>query len=128
MHANEAVLRSAYLAFARGDIPGFLALCTADITFRVPGDGLLGGSHAKDAFLAKLGPAMAAVAGTFREEVTRVAATDEDGVVLTHQQAERDGRVHHWNAVHWWRIRGGKLAEFHEFIDDPAAFDRAWHR
>jgi ketosteroid isomerase-like protein len=74
------------------------------------------------------GPAMQAVAGTFREEVTRIAADDEGGFVLVQQQAERDGNMHRWNAVHFWRIRGGKLTEFHEFIDDPAAFDRAWHR
>jgi hypothetical protein len=24
------------------------------------------------------------------------------------------------------RFQGDKLAEFHELIDDPAAFDRAW--
>src|SRR5690242_13096692 len=128
MHANETILRNAYLAFAKGDIPGFLALCAPDITFRVPGDGLLAGDHARDAFLAKLGPAMQAVAGTFREEVVRIAATDEDGVVLAHQQAERDGKVHRWNAVHWWRFRNGKLASFDEYVDDSAAFERAWHR
>jgi ketosteroid isomerase-like protein len=128
MHANESILRSAYLAFAKGDLAGFLELCTPDITFRVPGEGLLGGHHTKDAFLAKLGPAMQAVSGTFREEVTNIATNDDGGAVLAHQQAERDGKVHHWNAVHWWRIRNGKLSEFHEFVDDPGAFERAWHR
>jgi ketosteroid isomerase-like protein len=41
--------------------------------------------------------------------------------------AERDGSLHRWNAVHWWRLRDGKLAALHEFVDDPAAFGRAWH-
>jgi uncharacterized protein len=127
-HPNESILRSAYVAFAKGDIAGFFALCTPDITFRVPGDGLLSGHLSKDEFLAKLGPAMQAVQGTFREEVTKVATSDDGGAVQAHQQAARDGKVHHWNAVHWWRVRDGKLAEFHEFVDDPAAFDRAWHR
>jgi ketosteroid isomerase-like protein len=128
MSSHEAILRDAYLTFAKGDIPGFLALCTPEITFRVPGDGLLGGHHSTEAFLAKLGPAMQAVSGTFREEVIRIAASGDEGVVLAHQQAERDGKVHQWNAVHWWRFRNGKLSEFHEFVDDPAAFERAWHR
>jgi ketosteroid isomerase-like protein len=128
MHANETLLRNAYRAFAEGDIPGFLALCAPDMMLRVPGDGLLAGHHTIESFMAKLGPAMEAVGGTFEEEVKRVAAADEEGAVLVHQHAERDGKVHHWNAVHWWRIRNGKLADFHEFIDDPAAFDRAWHR
>jgi len=126
-HANETVLRNAYAAFARGDLPAFLALCTPDITFHVPGDGLLAGTHTRDAFLAKLGPAMAAVAGSFREEVMRVVAGDQEGAVVAAQQAERDGRLHRWNAVHWWRIQNGKLAEFWEFTDDQRAFDAAWH-
>jgi ketosteroid isomerase-like protein len=127
MHPHETILRSAYAAFAKGDLPAFFELCTPDITFRVPGSGLLGGHHTKDSFVAKLGPAMQAVGGTFREEVTRVATNDDGGAVLTRQQVERDGKLLQWNAVHWWRIRNGKLAEFHEFVDDPDAFERAWH-
>jgi ketosteroid isomerase-like protein len=127
-HPHEPILRSAYVAFAKGDIPAFLDLCTPDITFRVPGAGMLGGYHKKDQFLAKLGPAMGAVGGTFREEVVRIATSDDGGAVFAHQQAARDGTMHQWNAVHWWRIQNGKLAEFHEFVDDPAAFERAWHR
>lgn len=128
MHANETVIRQAYAAFTRGDVPGFLALCTPDITFVVPGDGLLGGRHTKDQFLEKLGPAMQAVAGSFREEIVSLLAGADSGAVWASQQAERDGKTHRWNAVHWWRIREGRLAEFHEFVDDPAAFEKAWHR
>jgi ketosteroid isomerase-like protein len=125
---NETLLRNAYAAFARGDVPGFLALCTPDIAFHVPGKGLLSGSHTKEQFLAALGPAMGAVAGSFREEVVRVVASDTDGCVLAAQRAERDGKEHRWNAVHLWRIVNGKLAEFREYTDDEVSFDAAWHR
>jgi ketosteroid isomerase-like protein len=128
MHPHETVLRAAYDAFGRGDIPGFLAVCTADVTFDIPGDGLLSGHLTKDAFLAKLGPAMQAVAGTFREEVAGMTVSDDAGAVLTAQRAERDGALHTWHSVHWWRFRDGKLAELREFVDDAAAFGRAWHR
>ncbi len=126
-HPNEALLRKAYAAFAEGDTPGFLALCTPTITFRMPGKGLLGGHHSKDVFFAKLGPAMQAVGGTFHEEVLRVVASDEEGAVMAAQGAERDGKSHRWNVLHWWRIEGGRLAEFREFVDDQLAFDAAWH-
>lgn len=128
MIANETLLRNAYAAFTRGDIPGFLRLCTPDLTFAVPGDGLLAGRHTRDHFLEILGGAMQAVAGSFREEIVSLLAGDDSGAVMARQSAERDGKLHQWNAVHWWRIRDGKLAEFHEFVDDPAAFERAWHR
>lgn len=70
---------------------------------------------------------MQAVGGTFREEVVRVVAGDDQGAVVAAQRAERDGKVHQWNAVHWWRITHGRLAEFWEFVDDQVAFDAAWH-
>src|SRR5262249_34864572 len=88
-HPHQATVRAAYAAFSRGDIPGFLALCTHDITLRVPGDGLLSGTLGKDEFLAKLGPAMQAVGGTFREEVLGLHAGDESAAALVAQRAER---------------------------------------
>ena len=128
MHSHETVLRAAYDAFARGDVPGFLGLCTPDIVFNIPGSGLLSGRLSKDTFLVKLGEAMPAVGGTFREEVLGITVSEDAGAVLTAQRAERDGTLHTWHSVHWWRFRDAKLAEFREFVDDAAAFDRAWHR
>jgi ketosteroid isomerase-like protein len=127
-HPNESLLREGYAAFARGDVQGFFSLCTPDFRMYVPGNGLLSGTHTKDSFLAALGPAMGAVAGSFREEVVRIVANDTDACVYAAQRAERDGKTHTWNAVHLYRIAAGKLAEFRELTDDQAAFDAAWHR
>ena len=125
-HPNETVLRDAYAAFAKDDIPGFLAHCAPGLIFRMPGQGLLAGHHTVEGFFAKLGPAMQAVRGTFREEVLHVLAGDEQGVVVVAQSAERDGTLYKWNCSHWWRIEKGRLAEFWEFVDDPAAYESAW--
>jgi ketosteroid isomerase-like protein len=127
-HKNETMLRTAYAAFAKGDVAGYFEHCTPDISFRIPGNQLVGGTHSKDQFLAILGPAMQAIGGTFREEVQRVVANDDFAAVLVSQQAERDGKLHRWNAVHYYRIVNGRLAEFWEFVDDQHAFDAAWHR
>jgi ketosteroid isomerase-like protein len=126
MHVNETLLRNAYAAFARGDLTAFEALCQPDFTLRVPGSGLLSGTHTWPGFLAKLGPAMQAVGGSLHEEVVRVAVTDRDGAVFAAQSVDRDGERLSWNVAHWWNIKDGKLAAFHEFVDDPAAFERAW--
>jgi ketosteroid isomerase-like protein len=92
----------------------------------VPGNGLLSGWQTWAEFLAKLGPAMQAVAGSFREEVLWVVVDDDNVCVLAAQQAKRDGRLHRWHAVHLWRIEDGKLAEFSELVDDFATFEAAW--
>lgn len=127
-HANVKVLRDAYAAFAGGDIAVFLGFCTPEITFEFPGAGVLAGRHTKAEFLAKLGPAMEAVANTLHEEPLHFHAGDEHGFVVVAQRAERDGTQRAWTCVHWWRIRGGRLAEFHELIDDPIAYEATWHR
>jgi ketosteroid isomerase-like protein len=125
-HPNEELLRSAYRLFAAGDIPGFLSLCTPDITFRIPGSNPLSGQHARDAFLGALGPAMERTNRTFRETVLHLAANDSDGFVLVAQQLERDGQLLRWNSVHRWSFQGGKLASFWEFTDDEKTYDLAW--
>ncbi|HEV3193863.1 MAG TPA: nuclear transport factor 2 family protein [Polyangiaceae bacterium] len=127
-HPNAALLRNAYALFAKGDVPGFFALCTPNVRLHIPGKGLLSGSFTASEFVAALGPAMAAVAGSFREEVQRVVADDENGCVLVTQRAERDGKEHRWNAIHLYRIVSGKLDEFREYTDDEVAFEAAWHR
>jgi ketosteroid isomerase-like protein len=127
-HPNATLLRHAYDLFAKGDVAGFFALCTPDIRFYVPGNGLLSGTFTTTEFVAALGPAMGAVGGTFREEVLRIVADDESACVLAAQRVLRDGKEHRWNAVHLYRIAGGKLAEFREYTDDQAAFEAAWHR
>lgn len=123
---NESLLRHAYALFAKGDIPGFLALCAPDIRFKVPGHNRLTGDHTTPSFLAALGPAMAAIGNSFREEIVHLAANDTDGFVLAAQQVQRDGKLLRWNAVHHWRIAGGKLTQFWEFVDDERTYDAAW--
>ncbi|HZS39996.1 MAG TPA: nuclear transport factor 2 family protein [Polyangia bacterium] len=127
-HLHESLLRDAYAAFARGDIPAFIAMCTPDVVFRVPGQNRLSGTHDLNRFLAVLGPAMAATGNSFREEVLALFAGDARGVVVLVQQLERDGRNYRWQCVHEWRIRDGKLAEFVEYTHDETTFNAAWGR
>jgi ketosteroid isomerase-like protein len=127
-HANVRLLRDAYAAFAAGDMRGFLAFCATGVTFRFPGNGLLGGRHSTSDFFAKLTPAMDAIGGSLHEEPLHYAADADHGFVVVAQLADRDGETHTWTCVHLWRIVEGKLAEFREFIDDPITYDAAWHK
>ena len=102
-------------------MPGFLALCTP-----VPGKNALSVERGTAQFLAKLGPMMELTGNRFREEILHLAANDTDGFVLVTQKVERDGHSYRSNAVHHYRIAGGKLASFNELTDDQATFDHAW--
>jgi len=125
-HPNEATLRKAYALFAKGDIPGFLGLCTPDFRLKVPGKNRLSGDHSANEFLAVLGPAMEVTGNSFRETVLHVAANDADGFVLLAQEVTRDGKRYEWHVAHHYEIVDGKLSRFWEFTDDQVTFDQSW--
>jgi ketosteroid isomerase-like protein len=126
-HPNEQMLREAYADFARGDLAAYLAKCTDDILFRVPGRSPFAGTYTKNEFVTPwITGVLAVTGGTFRETVLDVFANDTRGVVLAHHAFERDGRSFAYHTAHLYRIDGGKLAAFEEYPDDLYAFDEAW--
>ena len=66
-HPNEDMLRRAYVAFAQGDLDGYLSYCTADIVFHVPGRNPMAGDYTREQFHSPfIGKVMALTNGTFR--------------------------------------------------------------
>jgi uncharacterized protein len=126
-HPNEQLLRQAYADFARGDLDAYLAVCTPDVTFRVPGNNAFAGTYTRDQFVTPfISNVIAATGGTFRETVLDVLANDTTGVVLLRHEFDRSGRHHAYDTVHVYTIEHGKLASFQEYPDDLYAFDAAW--
>ena len=128
-HPNEALLRDAYAAFARGDLQGYLSACSDDITFKVPGRGIVAGTYSRSQFFDPfVKTVIEGTSGTFRETVQDVIANDTAGVVLTEHSFERFGRTYKYKTAHIYRIEDGKLASFEEYPEDLYAFDEAWAR
>ena len=126
-HQNEQMLLDAYSAFARGDLEGYLANCTEDITFSVPGRGQVAGQYSRADFGPGLiGKVMQVTNGTFKETVDDVIANHERGCVLATHEFDRDGKHFQYQTAHIYRIRDGKLADFLEYPADLYAFDEAW--
>jgi uncharacterized protein len=126
-HPNEATLRQAYAAFGRGDLAGYLALCADDITFRVPGRGIVAGTFTRDQFFAPfISTVMEGTGGSFRETVVDAVANETRGMVLTQHEFERKGRKHRYQTIHLYRFDHGKLTDFEEYPEDLYAFDEAW--
>ena len=126
-HPNEELLRTAYATFARGDVEGYLAVCTDDFTFNVPGQNQMAGSYkGRDEFLRLIGKVMELSGGAFQEEVHDVLANEEHGVVLALHRFEREGKPHEYRTAHVYHIRDGKLAECWEQPQDQQLFDDAW--
>ena len=126
-HPLESIIRDAYAAFNRGDLDGYLAACTPDVSFHVPGRSAAAGSyHAKEG-LAKLAGVVIEIAGdTFQEDVEDVLANDVHAVVLARHRFTRDGLRKDYRTAHVYEVRDGKLARCYEQPRDMEAFDDAW--
>jgi len=125
--ANAALIKGAYDAFSRGDIPGAMATFAEDIFWHVPGRGPLSRDYRGHAeVLAFFGHFMELSGGTFRLQVDDVLAKDDRVVVFCTESAQRGGRS--WSApqVHVWTVKDGKATAFWEYEGDQQGDDEFW--
>ena len=125
-HQNEEVLRDLYAVFAKGDIEGFLAGCTDDVTFDVPGNAAVSGSFVKSTFMDLLAPVMQLSNGTFQEEVVDVFANDDHGVLLLRHTFDRAGVSRQYLTSHIVTMRDGQISSWREYPGSDREFTEAW--
>jgi uncharacterized protein len=125
--ANAELIKNAYDAFSRGDIPGAMAAFAEDIFWHVPGRGPLSHDYRGHAeVLGFFGHFMELSHGTFRLQVDDVLAKGDRVVVFCTESAQRGGRS--WSApqVHVWTVRDGKAEAFWEYEGDQQGDDEFW--
>jgi uncharacterized protein len=125
--ANAVLIKNAYEAFSRGDIPGAMAAFAPDIFWHVPGRGPLARDYrGHDEVFGFFGHFMQLSNGTFQLRVDDVLAQGDRVVVLCTNSAERGG--HSWTSpeVHVWTVKDGKATVFWEYQGDQQAEDEFW--
>ena len=123
-HPNEDLLRSAFDAFAKGDMDTLRELTDQDAVWHVPGRSQLAGDYrGVDAILGFLARTMELTGGTFRAELHDVVANDEHAVALYVTRAEREGRTLETKNVLVNHMRDGKFTETWALSDDQYAGD-----
>ncbi len=126
-HDNAKILEKIYSDFSKGDIPAVLSVCADNITFQIPGKGLLNGKYDKktvvSGFITKL---MELSNGTFKTEVHDILASDRHGVILATDSLTRSGKKIEYRTVHVWRFENGKPVAWYEYPRDLYAFDDIW--
>lgn len=127
-HPNEDELRRLYAEFAAGRFDAFLAGCTDDVTFTVPGEAAVSGEFTKPTFMQMLAPVGERSGGTFREEVLDVFANDEHGVLLLRHIFTRDGAAREYRTAHVVELRDGRISKWREHPGSMAEFEAAWGR
>jgi ketosteroid isomerase-like protein len=125
---NVGVVRDAYAAFQRGDIPGLIGLLTEDVDWWAPGSpeqlpqaGRLSGRAAVGGFFERLSAS---------EDIThfepREFIAQGDKVVVTGNYKGRTkpaGRDYDLDWLHVFTVRDGRLAAFREYLDTAALAD-----
>ena len=124
---NEALIRSGYDAFVRGDVPGVLALFDPNILWHVPGRGPLSRDYrGHAAVLGFFQRFMELSEGTFRIAVDDVLAKGDRVIALVTERARRRGREWSSPQVHAWTVVNGRATVFWQFQGDQQTEDEFW--
>lgn len=129
MHQNEKLLRDAYDAYERNDIPGVTASWTPDTVWHMKGTTSLAGDYkGPEKILALLAETVRLSDGTSKLEVQKIFADDEIGVVVCRAKATIAGTAFDTLATHIHRFVDGKLAESWFLADDAVSLNAAYEK
>jgi len=117
---NVELVKSAYGAFDRGDVPAVLGVFADDIEW-VEAEGMPYGGvyHGPDAVAQNVfGPITEDVDGFALVRESFIASGQAVAAVVRYTgTGKATGKALDVPAVHVWEIRDGKLARFRQFID-----------
>ena len=126
-HPNRDLIKRAYDAFGRGDIPTVLSILDNKIRWHVPGQNPLSGDYiGHEQVLGFFQKSMELSGGTLRIELNDIVASDTTVFVLCTVSATRSGQHGEFLEVHVWRIVDGRAIEFREFQGDEATENDFW--
>jgi uncharacterized protein len=122
-HSNEAMVRKAYDALGKGDIPKVLSAFADDIQWHELGSSPLSGEYkGKQEVLGFFGKLMELSEGTFHLRIEEVLGNDRYVLALVEEHGERDGKTLAVDAVHVWKINNNTATEFWCYPADQNAF------
>ena len=123
---NVQIIKDAYAAFGRGDIPGLLALLTEDVVWDSPGEGLpLSGTYRGRDGVANFFQKLTQEAEVLDFQPREFVA-DGDRVLVVgweRMKVKATGRGAEIDWVMAFTIRNGKIAKFREYADTKAIAD-----
>jgi len=116
---NVGLVRTAYEAFARGDVPAVIDLLHDDVEWStpltLPQGGHFTGKAGVGAFFQGIGASWEALS----LDIESVSDAGEDLVVglVCGEGKLRDGTVSGYGATHVFTVRNGKISRFREYTD-----------
>lgn len=126
-HANAALVRRIFEAFARKEGFSLREVFADDAVWIVPGSGTMAGVYrGREAIFRFLGRLPKETGGTYASFLIDVLASDDRAAALYRASGERHGRRLELDQVLLFTIRDGKVAEVLALPSDPDAFEQFW--
>ncbi len=125
---NAAIMRRAYEAFNVGDMNPLIEIFDESIVWHLPGRSSMANDYqGRDATLAYFGQLGQETGGTFRAELERLCADDDDRVVgIQRSTAERNGkRLDVGNCI-VFQLKDGRVTDGREHFHDLYTWDEFW--
>lgn len=137
-HPNQIMLKTAYQAFACGDLLPLAAMLSDNVVWHATGTSPAAGDYVgKDEVFGYFGGFFTKMielyGGSLHIEVRDVLANDTHGVVLTTERGTSQGETLTFTSIHLFTIRDGTCTHvtsyqddcYHQFWSPPAATARA---
>jgi hypothetical protein len=125
---NAAIMRRAYEAFNTGDIKTLTELFDESAVWHLPGRSSMANDYqGREATLAYFGQLAQETGGTFRAELERLLADDDDRVVGIHRStADRNGKHLDVGDCIEFQLKDGRITDGREHFHDLYAWDEFW--
>lgn len=119
---NREIIMALYEGFGAGDIDAIVALMAADIVWHEAEHNKLADRNPYRGPQAIVEGVFARVAEDFDEFAVEIGQVIEDGDTVAMQgryraRARASGAEINPQIVHWWTVKGGKIATFQQHVD-----------
>jgi len=118
-HPNAAVIRSAYEAISKGDMPAVAGLLDDDITWYESTGGMEGIYHGRDRVLAFLGQVFQQAGMQMSVSIHDILANDDHAVILHESTLTVGDRTHTGQYADVYHLRDGKITAHSRAAERP---------
>jgi len=125
---NAAIMQRAYEAFNTGDINTLIELFDESAVWHLPGRSSMANDYqGREATLAYFGQLAQETGGTFRAELERLIADDDDHVIgIQRSTADRNGKQLNVGNCIVFQLEDGRITDGREHFHDLYAWDEFW--
>jgi uncharacterized protein len=125
---NAGIMRRAYEAFNTGDLDTLTEIFDEGAVWHLPGRSSMANDYqGREATLAYFGQLAQKTGGTFRAELERLLADDDDRVVgIQRSTADRDGKHLDVGDCIVFELKDGRITDGREHFHDLYVWDEFW--